>query len=91
MSEAEGFTARALQAKRQRVLETSSPPSGNSFEEREAEEEVVISEYELQRLERIKRNNSFIAALSVNSLEKVRPFTLLCSASLAAESYYCTR
>ncbi len=82
MSETEGFAARALQAKRQRVLETPSAPPGNSStppdrggcEEREAEQEAVISEYELQRLERIKRNNSFIAALSINSLEKVCAF-----------------
>lgn len=80
-TETEGFEVRASRAKRQRVLEVSGLPEGNSStppgRREDKEPEVVISEYELQRLERIKRNNAFIASLSVNSLEKVGTFLWL--------------
>lgn len=37
----------------------------------DVEESNIISQYELQRLERIKRNNAFMASLSLGSPNKV--------------------
>ena len=82
MSDGDVSTVRAIRAKRQRVVEVSADfPTelklGAGKSAKEEQDEVAISEYELQRLERIKRNNAFIAALSVKSLEKVCAFRLI--------------
>lgn len=60
-----------------RTAKLSSLPSTAVGRKREREKEEgaepgnTISEYELQRLERIKRNNAFMATLSLDSLSKV--------------------
>lgn len=59
-----------------RTAGVSSVPVVPMKRERQGKEEGedegnTISQYELQRLERIKRNNAFMASLSLDSLNKV--------------------
>lgn len=70
------MTGRMAINKKRRTAKVSSSISAVAGKKRdregeEAEEGNDISQYELQRLERIKRNNAFMASLSLDSLNKV--------------------
>lgn len=68
MLKGSAVTGRMAKNKKRRTAKVSS---SNDREGEEAEEGNDISQYELQRLERIKRNNAFMASLSLDSLNKV--------------------